>query len=400
MEIKEEQNQNNNVIYKEYMIKNSNDNYNLKIEINEEDVSIILKKMNNSLDYFYKNKIKKSELLEQLKLDESYKLKNFLILNILDQLYKENKIILQIIDNKLIKIKFENNINNINIEMLLVKENMTIDDKLNIIYNEIIANKHKDNNNNKYQIVNNSKFEFLNNKKSKSNSYLNANNNIEKKIEKNNIISREQKNNDYINLNKKVEEIDINQKKLLSCIENINQELKELKNIIINQKNNNQINIQENEIIQSINNNNDNNNNNVNDNDENNNDIEIVYNLDKDTIYNYNNYNNGNGTYIYILGGGFVSQNKNNYKIIANNEEYELKPEFFIDKNDKNRGYINIKLKNIIPTSDMSGMFSGVNTIKYIKKFDTSKVTNMSYMFYNCGNFQIFQIGIHQMLQI
>ena len=44
MEIKEEQNQNNNIIYKEYMIKNSNDNYNLKIEINEEDISIILKK--------------------------------------------------------------------------------------------------------------------------------------------------------------------------------------------------------------------------------------------------------------------------------------------------------------------------------------------------------------------
>ena len=92
---------------------------------------------------------------------------------------------------------------------------------------------------------------------------------------------------------------------------------------------------------------------------------------------------------VRIFGEKFVKNNKQNCKIIYNNKEYELK-EYIndIDKEYNNKDEIKIKLKGINKVTNMSYMFYECNTLSSlpdISKWDTSKVTNMSYMFYDCN---------------
>ena len=161
--------QSDNIIYKKYNIKNADGNYNLKLEIYEEYINLFLKRINNTLDYFYKNKVKKTELLEQFKFNQDYKFNNYLFLSLLDNIYKEKKILIKRIDNNNINIQFES-VGENKFEITLTKENMTIDDKLNLIYNEIKSKKDKDANNN-YKIVNNINFSYLNNNKINDSDY-------------------------------------------------------------------------------------------------------------------------------------------------------------------------------------------------------------------------------------
>ena len=58
MDRESNQDLNTDLLYKEYNIKNGNELYNLRIEINQNDVNFILKNLNTSLYYIYKNKIK------------------------------------------------------------------------------------------------------------------------------------------------------------------------------------------------------------------------------------------------------------------------------------------------------------------------------------------------------
>ena len=105
MDRESNQDLNTDLVNKEYNIKNGNELYNLRIEINQNDVNFILKNLNTSLYYIYKNKIKISELIKALNIEKN---SNYnLILKTFDNIYKKNKIIINKVDDNNIKIIFE-----------------------------------------------------------------------------------------------------------------------------------------------------------------------------------------------------------------------------------------------------------------------------------------------------
>ena len=122
MDRESNQDLNTDLLYKEYNIKNGNELYNLRIEINQNDVNFILKNLNTSLYYIYKNKIKISELIKALNIEKN---SNYnLILKIFNNIYKKNKIIINKENDNNIKIIFEksNIFKNIQFEINLEKK--------------------------------------------------------------------------------------------------------------------------------------------------------------------------------------------------------------------------------------------------------------------------------------
>ena len=356
MKVKEE---NNYISFKDFHLKKDNIYYLLRIEIEHDFLNITLKKANISLDYFYKNKVKITEIINELKLDEKYKSNNYLILKIFDKIYANNKIIINIMDNSRINLKLE--ISNNIVEINLIKESISIDTKLNLIYDEIIKRKY---NNNKIENIIN--LEFLNNK----NSFIKN----DEKIFKLNEINDKETTKGYIEnigideLYKKIDEIYIEQK---IYYENIMKEFIEFKNNI--EKNINQTLIESKKYK-------------INKEEQKNttdtpidDDIEIRYKVNKDK----NNLNS-----IRIFGKKFVENNKNNFKILYRDEEFDLIEEFRIDNYDINKGFLIIKLKYINYTTDMSYMFSECNSEFEIINLNSYNITNLSYLFYGCNNLQ------------
>ena len=122
MDRESNQDLNTDLVNKKYNIKNKNELYNLRIEINQNDVNFILKNLNTSLYYIYKNKIKISELIKALNIEKN---SNYnLILKTFDNIYKKNKIIINKVDDNNIKIIFEksNIFKNIQFEINLEKK--------------------------------------------------------------------------------------------------------------------------------------------------------------------------------------------------------------------------------------------------------------------------------------
>jgi len=131
-----------------------------------------------------------------------------------------------------------------------------------------------------------------------------------------------------------------------------------------------------------------------------------------------------------IFGEQFIKNNKNNCKIIIDNEIKEL-TEFYFDEKEKKEELevkliINFKLTDIsymfskceslisisneisnLDTSEvtnMMGIFSdckSLSSLPDLSKWNTKNVTNMSFTFFFVSHYylyQIFQNGIHQML--
>ena len=122
----------------------------------------------------------------------------------------------------------------------------------------------------------------------------------------------------------------------------------------------------------------------------------------------------GNKNEIKIFNKLFTFVNKNNCKIIYEDNEYELQDKFKI--NNKNKNILTITLRGIrninyiesmfsgcesllsVPDiwkwntsniEDMHSLFSGcksLSSLPDISKWDTSKVIDMSYMFYKCSS--------------
>ena len=88
---------------------------------------------------------------------------------------------------------------------------------------------------------------------------------------------------------------------------------------------------------------------------------------------------------IRIFGSKFVKNNKNIYKMIIDNKEYEIIEKYNIENYSNNK--LELKLKGIDNVTDMSYMFyecESLESLPDISKWNTSNVTNMSYMFSNC----------------
>jgi len=101
------------------------------------------------------------------------------------------------------------------------------------------------------------------------------------------------------------------------------------------------------------------------------NDITIIYNTD-----------NKNGK-VRLFGSKFVKNNIRNCKVLIENKESELMKEYKIS----NKKSLEIKLAGINKVTDISYMFYECNKLSSIPDnsyWNTSNVVNMSYMFYGC----------------
>ena len=126
--------------HKEYNIKNENDDCNLRIEIDHQYIYFILSKLNEPLEYIYKNKLDLTTIINKLELNASKYTNLELILTIIDNLNKKNRILIKINEdnscNLLFKLTnaFDGEFIN---EIKLYKEHMNNNDKFNILFSKI-----------------------------------------------------------------------------------------------------------------------------------------------------------------------------------------------------------------------------------------------------------------------
>ena len=96
---------------------------------------------------------------------------------------------------------------------------------------------------------------------------------------------------------------------------------------------------------------------------------------------------------IRIFGDEFVNINKNKCKIIITGNEFELTSHLNINKKQLNNNIFEITLKGIKQITDMGAMFKGeyedyipISSLPDISKWNTEKVTNMSFIFSGCSS--------------
>ena len=111
-------------IYKEYNIIKENEVYNLRLEFDQINIKFKLKKLNESIDYIYKNKYKIAFFINKLEVNPNKFYSYEIVINTFDKLYNKNNILIDKItdDNIVIKIKYDNNEK----EIQLNKEYMNI----------------------------------------------------------------------------------------------------------------------------------------------------------------------------------------------------------------------------------------------------------------------------------
>ena len=135
------ENLNDSYIHREYNIKNENEIYNLRIEIDYININFKLKKLNESIDCIFKNNFKIISFINILDLNPSKFSNNELILKIFDKLYIKNNILIEEIDNNNdninLKIRYSIFYDDIEKEIKLYKEYMNINDKINVMYNQL-----------------------------------------------------------------------------------------------------------------------------------------------------------------------------------------------------------------------------------------------------------------------
>ena len=208
-------NSKSNIIeHREFNINKEEDKYNLRIEIDQQYIYFILSKLNESLDYNYKNKMDLKTIVNKLELNSSKYSTLELVLAFFDIIYEKNKIEINFKDDnscnltiKLINI-FEEKIIN---EIILYKEYMNNNDKFNFLYNKIkVLNNSTHSPGNNIDFKN--KLNELNKKEEKIQDILNQKDNILKEM-KEKLINHESEiqniNKNIIEIiNKKLEEIE------------------------------------------------------------------------------------------------------------------------------------------------------------------------------------------------
>ena len=191
-----EKNEINILNHKEYNIKYENDNYCLRIEIDNKYITFILSKSNEPVNYNYKNKYDLLSIVNSLTLNPSKHSNLNEILDIFDKVYVKNKLsIIKVDDNTIsLIIKFNIIFDEVSHELKLYKIYMNNNDKFNFLYNEMKIMQQKLDN-------------------------ITAN-----------------KNKEIEEIQKKIKEMDLNLNKKNEEINNINLSIKERENIIIEQK--------------------------------------------------------------------------------------------------------------------------------------------------------------------
>ena len=134
-----EKNEINILNHKEYNIKCEDENYILRIEIDNNYINFILTKLNEIVSSNYKNKYDLLSIVNKLALNPSKHTDLNEILEIFDKVYLKNKLsILKEDDNTVsLIIKFNIIFDEVTHELKLYKIYMNNNDKFNLLYNEI-----------------------------------------------------------------------------------------------------------------------------------------------------------------------------------------------------------------------------------------------------------------------
>ena len=188
---------NENILnHKEYNIKYENDNYSLRIEIDNKYITFILAKLNEPVNFNYKNKYDLLSIVNTLTLNPSKHSNLNEILDIFDKVYLKNKLSISKVDDNTISliIKFNIIFDEVTHELKLYKIYMNTNDKFNFLYNEMKL--------------------------------------IQQKLENINT----NKNNEIEQIQKKIKEMDLTLIKKNEEINEINSAIKERENIINEQK--------------------------------------------------------------------------------------------------------------------------------------------------------------------
>jgi len=209
-------------INKEYDINKEREVYNLRIEINHIKFVFRLKKLNETMDCIYKNEFSRDSFLNNLELNIDKYTNPNLIIDFFDKLNDKNNILIDKIDEENINLKIKYSLLGESIEkkIALYKQNMSLKDKLNIIYNQL-----KYIRNDKYFKFNKDNIEIEEMKKEI--------NELKLKLDK------KEKNNE-INLKENIINEIINTKidKIINCYKiEFNKKLSELNNKIVEQEN-------------------------------------------------------------------------------------------------------------------------------------------------------------------
>ena len=89
----------NSIIFKNYNINYGNENYNLSLNIMVNDINLIIKKINKTINFYYQAKLNSRLLSEKLKLEDIKYQNNDLLSKFLDEAYKNKKININKIDS-------------------------------------------------------------------------------------------------------------------------------------------------------------------------------------------------------------------------------------------------------------------------------------------------------------
>ena len=171
--------------HREYNIKIENNNYILRLEIDDKNIYFIIS-INDNIIYNYKTKMNLSTIVNKLELNQIKYSNLELILNLFDEMYKNKKILININNDEscILIIKIINANVEGKYEIILYKKYININDKFNSLFNQIKLLKNVNNNIDEIEKMNN-KINELNNKIDKKDEE------IKNIINKNNIIINE-----------------------------------------------------------------------------------------------------------------------------------------------------------------------------------------------------------------
>ena len=261
VEIKKENEEEGETIYnhREYNIKNENNDYLLRLEINEKNINIIIS-LNNNIEYNYKTQMSLLTIVNKLELNLAKYSNLELILKLFDKVYENKKLFINVNNNDescILLIKLLNVLEEVNYEIKLYKNYMKVDDKFNMLYNQFKLLKNNNIDNDKLNEMNNKINELntkLEQKDKEIKDILNQKDSVINEMNKK-IINQESRIKDLENNNINIFNENKNLKELFNKHENeskmINEKIAYLENNFKDINNNlNQIN----EIITNVNN--------------------------------------------------------------------------------------------------------------------------------------------------
>ena len=353
-------NENGEVIYnyREYNINNENNNYILRLETNNRYLYFIISS-NDNIEYNYKTNMNLSTIVNKLELN-SIKYNNLdLILDIFDEVYKNNKLSVDILNDEscVLIINLFNVLTAKKYEIKLVKNCMKEKDKFDMLFNQFKLLKKNNYDNDKIEEMNN-KINELNNKIDKKDEE------IIDIINKKDLVINEI-NQKVISLENKIQELE---NKNIDIINKYENEIKLLNNKIMNLENNiNSSIIKINDSINCFNL------------------LKEEKNIDNNNVNKMNNniFNDEINKNEIIINNEYQEKEINLEKI-NNNKEYEKKINYEFVKDPKN-----LKYKSDLISSNSDSGYNDIFEIYISYKDNQEYIVSPNYKNFNLNIFNL-----------